>query len=89
MTCRNCGKNLANGSVMCPNCGNTMQTLSFQNNRLGENGKRAEYVTEKYNMKKGVYEGKAKELNQSYIGIIIVVVIVLLIVAVAIVNYLL
>ena len=89
MTCKNCGKNLANGIVMCPNCGNTMQTLSFQNNRLGENGKRAEYVTEKYNMKKGVYEGKARELNQSYIGIIIVLVSILLIVAIAIVNYLL
>lgn len=89
MVCKTCGKNLANGSVMCPNCGTTMQTLTFQNNKLGENGKRGEYITEKYNMNKGIYEGKAREINQSYLGIIIVFVIVLIIIAVAIANYLL
>ena len=89
MVCKTCGKNLANGSVMCPNCGTTMQTFTFQNNKLGENGKRGEYITEKYTMKQGLYEGKTREINQSYLGIIIVFVIVLIIIAVAIANYLL
>lgn len=88
MVCKTCGKNLANGSVMCSNCGTTMQTFTFQNNKLGENGKRGEYITEKYTMKQGLYEGKAKEYNKSYIGIIFVFVIILIIVLVAIASYL-
>lgn len=89
MICKTCGKNLANGSVMCPNCGTVMQTLTFQNNKLGENGKRGEYITEKYNMKQGVYEGKAKDFNKNYVGILFIFIVVLVIIAVAIVNYLL
>lgn len=89
MICKTCGKNLTNGSVMCPNCGTTMQTLTFQNNKLGENGQRGEYITEKYNMKQGVYEGKTKDLNKNYVGILFVFIVVLVIIAVAIVNYLL
>lgn len=74
---------------MCPNCGNSLQTLTFQNNKLGENGKNAEYVTEKYNMKKGVYEGKNKDTNKQAIGIIVILTILLIIIAIAIANYLL
>lgn len=89
MVCRSCGKNLANGTVVCPNCGNSLQTLTFQNNRLGENGKNAEYVTEKYNMKKGVYEGKNNDTNKTFMGIIVIFIVLLIIIAIAVANYLL
>lgn len=89
MVCRSCGKNLSNGTVVCPNCGNSLQTLTFQNNRLGENGKNAEYVTEKYNMKKGVYEGKNNDTNKAFKGIIVIFIILLIIIAIAVANYLL
>lgn len=89
MVCRSCGKNLANGTVICPNCGNSLQTLTFQNNRLCENGKNAEYVTEKYNMKKGVYEGKNNDTNKAFKGIIVIFIILLIIIAIAVANYLL
>lgn len=88
MVCKSCGKNLVNGTVICPNCGSTLQTISFQTNRLGENGKRAEYITEKYTMKKGVYEGKAHEFNKTYLGVIVLFVVILIILAIAVGTYL-
>jgi uncharacterized membrane protein YvbJ len=88
MTCKNCGKNTPNYVAVCPNCGSSMQTLTFQNNRLGENGKRAEYITEKYNMKKGVYEGKNQDVNKAYLGVIFILIVVLIIIAIAVANYL-
>lgn len=88
MLCKSCGKNIDDKVIVCPNCGSSLQTLTFQNNRLGENGKNAEYITEKYNMKKGVYSGKNTDFK-SYVGILLVVIVILIILAIAVANYLL
>ena len=87
MTCKNCGKILADVSTNCPNCGNYMKTLNFHNNKLGENGKMAEYVTEKYNMKKGIYEVKNKDTNINYKGLLIILIVIFIIILMAIANY--
>lgn len=89
MTCKNCGKNLPDEITMCPNCGNSILRVNFHNNKIGVNGKNSEYITEKYNMKKGIYEGKASNISQTYIGVVIVFVIVLILIAIAVANYLL
>ena len=89
MVCKKCGKEIPNNMIICPNCGNSMQTISFNTNKLGEDGKRAEYITEKYNMKKGVYEGKAKEHNNPIIGLIIILVVIITFILIAVANYLL
>ena len=89
MVCKKCGNNIPDNTIICPNCGNSMQTLSFNTNRLGENGKNAEYITEKYNMKKGIYEGKAHEHSNPFIGIIIIITVILIIIGIAVANYLL
>ena len=88
MVCKKCGKEIPNNMITCPNCGNSMQTISFNANRLGEDGKRAEYITEKYSMKKGIYEGKARELSKPYLGLIVVLGVLLVIILIAIANYL-
>ena len=87
MVCKNCGRPLSNGKVMCPNCGASMQTMTFQANRLGENGKRAEYITEKLTGKQGVYEGKATEKSNAYIGLILIGLILLIIIGIAIASF--
>ena len=89
MICKKCGREIPNNIITCPSCGNSMQTISFNTNKLGENGKRGEYITEKYNLKKGIYEGKAHEHSNPIIGLVIVLVIILIIILIAIANYLL
>ena len=88
MICKGCGKPIANGRVICPNCGTSMQSMTFQSNRLGEDGRRAEYLTEKLTGKKGVYEGKAHEHNDVFVGLIVIGIVLLIILGIALANYL-
>ena len=89
MICKKCGVTIPNNGFMCPNCGSSAQTASFNANKLGGDGKNAEYITEKYSMKKGVYEGKASEHGNPIAGLIIVGVVILVIVLIAVASYLL
>ncbi len=89
MICKNCGKNIPSGKVICPYCGKSLQSITFTTNRMGEDGHRGEYVTEKYNMTKGVFNGKNNETkNNTVLGILIICIIVLIIVVIAAINYL-
>ena len=88
MLCRSCGRDIANGTVVCPNCGHAAQTLSFQTNRLGGDGKNVEYVTEKYSGQKGIYEGRAKEHNNIFAGLVFMGIVLLIIFGIVIANLL-
>ena len=85
MVCKNCGKQILSGNV-CAECN---KPKGFINNTMRNDLYKNEYITEKYNMKKGVYEGKATEHNNSVIGLVIMIVIVLIIIGVAVANYIL
>lgn len=90
MICQNCGKSLPSNTVVCPNCKMQPKMTNFYNNKMGENGKRAEYITEKYAMKKGIYEGKHTNSNKNlFLGMILVLFVLFLLIVIAIVNYLL
>ena len=89
MVCKKCGIIIPNNGVICPNCGSSAQTISFNTNKLGGDGKRAEYITEKYSMKKGVYEGKASEHGNPIAGLIVIGVVILILILIAVTSYLL
>lgn len=88
MLCSSCGKNIASGTIVCPNCGHAAQTMTFQANRLGGDGKNAEYVTEKYTGQKGIYEGKAKEHSNAFAGLLFIGIVLLILFGIVLANIL-
>ena len=88
MVCNKCGRPLTNGQTICQNCSLSMNKMSFQTNKFGENGKRGEYITEKLTGKQGVYEKASEQSKVSYLGLIIIGVIILIIVGIAIASFL-
>ena len=84
MICKNCGRNVANGSMICSNCGAPIQNTTFVNNRMATNGNGNQYIMDVYNNNKGVYQGKASEHSNIFIGIAVLLVILVIIIGIAI-----
>lgn len=87
MICPSCKKINNDNQLICFNCGKKLNIIPM-NNKMSSNGRNSEYITEKYNMKKGVYDGKHNDSNSElFKGIIFVLAIILIIGLIVIAKY--
>lgn len=90
MVCKKCGKVLPVGKYICSDCNSgSLNTLNSFNNNITKDGKMSEYITEKYNNKKGVYAEKRESDNKKVVfALLFIIIVLVVIVFLTILNYL-
>lgn len=89
MVCKRCGNNLPASGFNCPHCGVMMdnEQIKYQKEMMNNNIRNTQMVSEKYGLKKFIFQ-KREEVKTKFIGLILIVGILFAIVVFAILVYL-